>query len=99
MIFMACFSAFVVLLTVFMEDEPDAEANECQKWCEEYHPRLTFEECSKKQVGNFLLSYAEIWKIYRAGRGKTIYSATSFVHFTQKAQVAGGRARVTKNLF
>jgi len=46
MIFMACFSVFVVLLTVFMEDGPDAEAKERHKWCKEYHPNLTYTECS-----------------------------------------------------
>jgi len=48
MIFFACFSLFVLLLTVFMEDEPDAEAKERHKWCEEHHPNLTFEECSEE---------------------------------------------------
>ena len=32
MIFMACFSVFVVLLTVFMEDGPDEEIRERHKW-------------------------------------------------------------------
>jgi hypothetical protein len=39
---MACFSVFVVLLTVFIKDGPDEEISE------EYHPNLTFEECSKE---------------------------------------------------
>jgi hypothetical protein len=45
---MACFSVFVVLLTVFIKDGPDEEIRERQKWCEEYYPNLTFEECSKE---------------------------------------------------
>jgi len=48
MIFFACFLVFVVLLTVFMEDGPDAEAKERHKWCEEYHLSLTLKECSKE---------------------------------------------------
>ena len=43
---MACFLVFVVLLTVFMKDGPDEEIRERHKWCEEYHPNLTYEECS-----------------------------------------------------
>ena len=45
MISMACFIVFVVLLTVCMEDGPDEEIRERHKWCEEYHPRLTMEDC------------------------------------------------------
>ena len=45
---MACFSVFVVLLTVFMEDGPDEEIGERHKWCEEHHPNLTVEECSNE---------------------------------------------------
>lgn len=48
MIFMACFSVFVVILTVFMEDGPDEEIRERRKWCDEYHPNVNFEECSKE---------------------------------------------------
>jgi hypothetical protein len=48
MIFFACFLVFVLLLTAFMEDGPDAEAKERHKWCEEHHPNLTFEECSNE---------------------------------------------------
>jgi hypothetical protein len=48
MIFFACFSVLVLLLTVFMEDGPDAEAKERHKWCEEHRPNLTFEECSEE---------------------------------------------------
>ena len=48
MIFMACFLAFVVLLTVFMEYRPDEETKERRKWCEEYHPSLTIKECSEE---------------------------------------------------
>ena len=47
MIFMACFSVLVVLLTVFME-APDEETKDRHKWCDEYHPDLTFEECSRE---------------------------------------------------
>ena len=46
MVFMACFLVFVILLTEFMEDGSDEETKERRKWCEEYHPSLTFEECS-----------------------------------------------------
>ena len=46
MIFMAYFSVLVLLLTVFMDYRPDAEARERHKWCKEYYPNLTFEECS-----------------------------------------------------
>lgn len=49
MIFMACFSVFVVLLTVFIEDGPDEETKELKEqaeWCAEYHPNLTASECS-----------------------------------------------------
>jgi len=45
---MACFSVFVVLLTVFIEDGPDEETKERRKWCAEYHPSLTIKECSKE---------------------------------------------------
>ena len=48
MIFIACFLVFVLLLTVLMEDGPDEEIRERHKWCAEYHPNLTFEECSKE---------------------------------------------------
>ena len=48
MIFMACFLVFVLLLTVLMEDGPDEEIRERHKWCEEYHPSLTMEECYKE---------------------------------------------------
>jgi hypothetical protein len=37
-----------IVLTVFVEDGPDEETKERRKWCEEYHPNLTFEECSKE---------------------------------------------------
>ena len=47
MIFMACFLVFVLLLVVFMENGPNEEAKERHKWCDEYHPNLTFKECSK----------------------------------------------------
>jgi len=48
MTFMGCFFLFVVILTVLMEDGPDEETRERHKWCEEYHPNLTFAECSKE---------------------------------------------------
>ena len=48
MIFMACFIVVVVPLIVFMEDGPNEETKERHKWCEEYHPSLTLEECSKE---------------------------------------------------
>ena len=48
MIFMAGFLVFVLLLSVFMEDGPDEEIRERHKWCEEYHPHLTMEECSNE---------------------------------------------------
>jgi len=48
MTFMGCFFLFVVILTVLMEDGPDEETRERHKWCEEYHPNLTFAECSEE---------------------------------------------------
>ena len=48
MIFMACFSVFVLVLTVLMEDGPYEEIRERHKWCEEYHPSLTIAECSEE---------------------------------------------------
>ena len=44
--FMGCLLVFVFLLTVLMEDGPDAEIRERHKWCDEYHPNLTYAECS-----------------------------------------------------
>ena len=44
--FMGCFLVFVFLLSVLMDDGPDEETKERRKWCDEYNPNLTFEECS-----------------------------------------------------
>ena len=46
MIFFAGFLVFVLLLAVLMEDGPNEGAKERHKWCDEYHPNLSFEECS-----------------------------------------------------
>lgn len=48
MIFFACFLAFMFLLVVLMEARPDEETKERRNWCAEYHPSLTYEECSKE---------------------------------------------------
>ena len=46
MIFFACFLAFMLLLVVLMEVRPDEEAKERRNWCAEYHPNLTYDQCS-----------------------------------------------------
>jgi hypothetical protein len=44
----ACFLVFVLLLAVFIEDGPDEEIKERHKWCDKYHPNLTYAECSNE---------------------------------------------------
>ncbi len=38
----------MLLLVLLMEARPDEEAKERRNWCKEYHPSLTYEECSKE---------------------------------------------------
>ena len=46
MIILACFMVFLVLLVVLLDSVPDEEAQERLTWCEEYHPNLSYQECS-----------------------------------------------------
>ena len=66
---MACFSVFVVLLTVFMEDGPDEEIRELKGKIDYYETVVEYLQEVVKSISNrsFQIKNAIEWRKFEAG--------------------------------